>query len=340
MVFFDSNPIEADPPIIFIDDREITNCAPSNLADIDFQATTRGGRRMDAILNGKAAYRSTTLGVGSTITEIGNNAGGFVGLGVALVGVAVQGVAGAMTPEADTRCWETLPEYFAVYAVHAPPGEHKVVIKRRAYFETLDEREHILTINDERKSAVLFAPPCLAGLYSETSCSIDLSPRDTACADAPNSMMVTPPMGLRRLEKFDSIDQEKGDEAFAPDLKKIMRAVRSTLEKADINTCLATHKDIMNQRTALATDHPTAIQICVRQLAVSGKGADKTYQITITGSVISTHNGKALFKQNIEGNSSDAKGGATKAFYDCLNDAFDKLIANEEFLTAVKTPAG
>jgi len=84
--------------------------------DLDFQATTRGGRVMDYILNNKAVFKSTTdaAPAGAAIAPggaQGRNAG------------APENAAAAW-PAADTRTWDNLPQYLSFAAFRLAPGPH------------------------------------------------------------------------------------------------------------------------------------------------------------------------------------------------------------------------
>jgi len=81
--------------------------------DLNFQATTRGGRVMDHILGNKAVFKATTdtagdaaiLG-GAVLAAAGqgrNSAADEVGLGLMLAGLASKLVSAGARPEADTR---------------------------------------------------------------------------------------------------------------------------------------------------------------------------------------------------------------------------------------------
>jgi tetratricopeptide (TPR) repeat protein len=103
-------------------------------ADLNWQATTRGGRPVDAVLNGKAQWKSNTEGASSALTTVGYTAalqGGLSGnqglqqageIGV-MVGLVGGLFASAMTPAADTRTWSTLPAGVTLVSGQAPdPG--------------------------------------------------------------------------------------------------------------------------------------------------------------------------------------------------------------------------
>lgn len=79
------------------------------------QATTRGGRAIDAILNGKAEFKATTGAIGDAFTQTSMNslmAGdtSTSNLGMAGVGMLFSMFASAAKTEADIRGWDTLPD--------------------------------------------------------------------------------------------------------------------------------------------------------------------------------------------------------------------------------------
>lgn len=101
-------------------------------ADVYYQASTRGGRPVQAILDGKAQFKDATDGIGdvaistsSIATQLGNSAGtmagSYVGLGMLAFGLASKIASAATTPDADVRYWETLPrDVYAVAAAKTP----------------------------------------------------------------------------------------------------------------------------------------------------------------------------------------------------------------------------
>jgi hypothetical protein len=105
--------------------------------DVDFQATTRGGRVMDHILGNKAVFKSTTDTVGNVALIGGLGTAAFshnrtaqeVGLGVALAGLVSKVISAATVPAADTRSWDNLPRYLSFVSVPLPPGQHMVTVQ-------------------------------------------------------------------------------------------------------------------------------------------------------------------------------------------------------------------
>lgn len=90
------------------------------VGDIQFQATTRGGRAIDGILNGKAEWKGSLTGFGDAalaagvvFADVGSQVGSLkmeqMGMFGSLFGLAAKITANNMTPAADTRYWGSLP---------------------------------------------------------------------------------------------------------------------------------------------------------------------------------------------------------------------------------------
>ncbi|WP_262690510.1 hypothetical protein [Kordiimonas aestuarii] len=93
--------------------------------DVYFQASTRGGRPVDGILEGKAQFKETTAAVGNvmstagTVTAMaglysGDGDAALIGAGIALIGGLFGAASEAAKPEADTRQWDNLPRFVTV----------------------------------------------------------------------------------------------------------------------------------------------------------------------------------------------------------------------------------
>lgn len=106
--------------------------------DVNFQATTRGGRVMDHILANKAVFKSTTDTFGDAAIIGGavvasqsrhSSDAQIAGLGILAAGVISKVVAAATSPDADTRTWDNLPGYISFAALDLPPGPHTATIE-------------------------------------------------------------------------------------------------------------------------------------------------------------------------------------------------------------------
>jgi hypothetical protein len=94
---------------------------------------------MDHILGNKAVFKTATdtagnvALIGGTVAAASSQGTGrAIGAGIALAGLAAKLVSAATTPEADTRCWDNLPQYISFASLPMPVGEHVVT------FEFLD----------------------------------------------------------------------------------------------------------------------------------------------------------------------------------------------------------
>ncbi len=106
--------------------------------DLNFQATTRGGRVMDHILGNKAVFKGTAEGIGD-VAIVGaaiaadnihrydgsyNRDAANVAIALAAVGIISKLTASATTPEADTRTWDNVPQYLSFASLRLAPGEY------------------------------------------------------------------------------------------------------------------------------------------------------------------------------------------------------------------------
>jgi len=104
--------------------------------DLNFQATTRGGRVMDHVLANKAVFKKSTdvagdlalIGGLTTAAASDNSTVQGVGLGIALAGLISKGISAATTPEADTRTWDNLPQFISFATMKLSPGRHVVTV--------------------------------------------------------------------------------------------------------------------------------------------------------------------------------------------------------------------
>jgi hypothetical protein len=105
--------------------------------DVNFQATTRGGRVMDHILGNKAVFKSATDIAGNAAIISGailasqhdhDSAADEVGAGLLVAGVLTKIVSASATPQADIRSWDNLPQFISFATVNLPAGQHTITI--------------------------------------------------------------------------------------------------------------------------------------------------------------------------------------------------------------------
>lgn len=107
------------------------------LDSLSYQATTRGGRKVDGFLQGKAIYKDTSFVTGYLLLEVASALAdadqGGAAAAAAVIGLVAMISSAAANPEADIRQWEFVPEGYYLVAETLPPGEHALSIDNRAY---------------------------------------------------------------------------------------------------------------------------------------------------------------------------------------------------------------
>ncbi|MCX5696700.1 MAG: tetratricopeptide repeat protein [Candidatus Omnitrophica bacterium] len=112
--------------------------------DVYFQASTRGGRKMDAILKGKAQFKTNAantsvaaIGVSQQLLNQSNQTSdqyskaalaAAAGISALFSGGAAI-MSGITNPKADIRVWSLLPEHIIIFPLFIPPGKHKINVE-------------------------------------------------------------------------------------------------------------------------------------------------------------------------------------------------------------------
>jgi tetratricopeptide (TPR) repeat protein len=129
---FRANPSPVQGAVVKVDGQTL---AADPYDDLEFQATTRGGRVMDYVLGHKAVFKSATSAVGTAAIVGGaiaasqnNRTSQQVGIGLLAAGVISKLFSAATTPAADTRAWDDLPRYLSFASAVLPPGRHVVTV--------------------------------------------------------------------------------------------------------------------------------------------------------------------------------------------------------------------
>jgi hypothetical protein len=126
--------------------------------DLQYQATTRGGRVMDHVLGNKAVFKSATDAAGTAAIVGGaiaasshNRTSQQVGVGLMVAGIASKIISASTTPAADTRTWDNLPRYLSFATLTLPPGAQEVTV------EFLDAAGRLVT-NFSKTITLIVAP--------------------------------------------------------------------------------------------------------------------------------------------------------------------------------------
>lgn len=118
---------------------------------VTFQATTRGGRKMDDVLESQADLKGFTDDLGDSLIDA---AGDVDHPGAAvillLLGLISEGVSSAMAVEADIRSWCSIPSEFQVVPLDLTPGNHELRLCAFKYVSPLDARTVQVDIDAEK----------------------------------------------------------------------------------------------------------------------------------------------------------------------------------------------
>lgn len=96
------------------------------MEDIFWQASSRGGRPVDSIIEGKAQFMKDSANFGGRLTDVsntaiivggglGSNAAADIGAAFSLIGVSALAISTKTKPRADTRYWQSLPDLVHIY---------------------------------------------------------------------------------------------------------------------------------------------------------------------------------------------------------------------------------
>ncbi len=141
---------------------------PMAIEDLYYQASTRGGRQIDKILNGKAQYRSSSERTGDVLGSLSSTAqtvdsvigNGSAGAAIAGIGVAagvIQLVGGQVNAVADTRYWPTLPDSIHIATGRLEPGQEPHVNLLDSQGNTLPNQPYVSKLfKDPKDNYVLW----------------------------------------------------------------------------------------------------------------------------------------------------------------------------------------
>lgn len=149
---------------------EIT--AANGLADINFQATTRGKRVMDEVLKDKALVKTGFEASGNILIKGGvacllvasqqsdGNARAvlfIVGGACITTGLTAYVVGACINPDADVRSWKCIPANFRILPVHLQPGQR--TLKLNAYSQWDCVAKKSVTVNIPAQGATFVHVP-------------------------------------------------------------------------------------------------------------------------------------------------------------------------------------
>jgi len=143
--------------------------------DLFYQASTRGGRAVDKIIEGKILFQQRTAGAGKAVGRVADavelvsliedSAAGVQAAGaIGVIGGIVQLIAAKAKPRADTRYWDNLPDHIYAFELPASAANNPYTLK---YYD--GNGMEIGTLHREiRISAPCHSPLCIIYISSPT----------------------------------------------------------------------------------------------------------------------------------------------------------------------------
>ena len=184
-------------------DLEPVHFAPNNLGDVEFQATTRGGRLMDNILKDQATAKAVmkTSGnvlfvAGGVIFLAGVRSLGSLPVGVTLMGVGggcfvaggvVHLIGGMINPAADGRFWRNLPAQLYIIPLTLPVGKHQIMIQGFRNFDAAGIAMYNIDVKEKAGVSVIHLPMLSQGFTYDQAmrkCYEELCDQAVVKADA------------------------------------------------------------------------------------------------------------------------------------------------------------
>jgi len=134
--------------------------AVQGVCDVSFQATTRGGRLMDNVLESQAQFKSFTGELGDSLMDHADDVSDMRAQAVIFaVGLIAKGISKAANPAADIRQWQTLPDTLQVLPLCLDPGEYACTVDEFMDFARVGERKVTFTVSGEDKLTVVVVIP-------------------------------------------------------------------------------------------------------------------------------------------------------------------------------------
>ena len=149
-----------------------TKFTPNKLADIEYQATTRGGREMDNILKDQATAKlamnvskNVLYVLGTTLIVVAPRfassppvALGLLGGGIGcyIVGGTLHIIGKLMNPAADGRYWRNLPGQLQLVPLRLPPGKHYVMLNGHKDFDYTGMTIRAVDVPNDGKNISVF----------------------------------------------------------------------------------------------------------------------------------------------------------------------------------------
>lgn len=147
-----SNQSDVFKNLVFMQPKvSFTDNSPKLLGDLVFQSTTRGGRPIQGILNGKASFKNNLDTAGNVAVDVGtatmmasayngDSDTAIAGAAITALGALGKLISSAVAPKADLRYWSTIPSKIYVNQSLNIPNISSLDVK---YLTVTDEQKPV-----------------------------------------------------------------------------------------------------------------------------------------------------------------------------------------------------
>jgi len=291
-VIFEAQKGKGASPTILINGQAVEPDWIENVASVDFHATTRGGRRMDAILRGEASYKRGAYSIGNYLNEQG---GIF-----SIIGAVAQIVGSNVSPDADTRCWRCLPSEWKLLPMNLKENTYDIKFVNKMYYKNTASSDVSIQGSGFNSNSlnIVWAPLQPSGAYSEALFDISSARkrRPPKFKNNGDPKVILPPvLALDEIEYFRSADPKESIKAIAPNPERITKSIVSSMKKSGFDAVYVSHKEA--SEGVLIEDNPDAkvLQLYYNDASLDRK-ENKSYEYTIDLSYewIDPHSGTVI----------------------------------------------
>jgi Tfp pilus assembly protein PilF len=171
-------PGKVNPDIHYTIAADSTSYSPfTGFGNINYQATTRGGREMDNVLGKQASFKGAANTGGNVLLTTGSVGTGSSGADAILLasGLLLKVLSATTHPEADVRYWHNIPARFEIVPLKLAPINHTLQLIEAGHPQEDMYEPFSWTISTEAPLNVLHLRSDLKGEEAVTSGEVDHS---------------------------------------------------------------------------------------------------------------------------------------------------------------------
>jgi len=207
--------------------------------DVYFQASTRGGRKMDTILKGKAQFKTNAantsvaaIGLSQQFLDQANQTSdqyakaalaAAAGISALFSGGAAI-MSGITNSKADIRYWTLLPEHIIIFPLFIPPGKHKINVefndRRYSRSDTKANYEFDVDIQKDKDNIIFkrILNYRIADYFRDSTPKFSKSEENSGISYSTLNSLVNKGMNFREVEQFFGAPLEKSRDSLGREI--------------------------------------------------------------------------------------------------------------------------